>query len=454
MASDVAVAGLAGEDRRGTVRAVVRLAAPAIAQSLLHTLVFLIDRAMLGRHGAESLASMQISNPIVWSTYSILSALSVGTVALVGRAVGAGDRALATSAARASVLFATVAGIAAAALGLLLLPAIMAMFPAAGEGVRTASRAYLGTILPGMPFVLLSITLGAILQASGDTRTPFLVAAAANLVNCAVNWVLIFGHLGAPELGARGAAVGSVAAMAVSAATLGIVLVRGRAAVGLRGRGGERRAFARMWRVSGASFGERVVQQIGFLGYVAMIGALGATAMAANQALISIEAICFLSADGFGIAGAAIVAQRLGARRPSEAGLGARVATALGVGLLSTFGLSFLLVPQLLLGAFTPDARIVEMGEPCLWVAAAAQPFMAVAVVLGESLRGAGATRAAFVAALIGGLFVRLGATAVLAFGMDLGLVGVWLGSTADWVVRSVLLSAVFLRGRWRDLSV
>ena len=445
-------AGLSPRD--STLRAVTRLAAPAIAQSLLHTLVFLIDRAMLGRYSADALASMQISNPVVWSIYSVLAAFGVGTVALVGRAVGARDRALATAAARASVLFAVVAGIAAALLGLLALPAILALFPEAGPGVRSAAHGYLSVLLPGMPFVLLAIIGGSILQASGDTRTPFLVAALGNVINVAVNAVLIFGWFGAPALGATGAAIGSVAAMAVSTVLLLWVLVRGRPDVSLRGPGGERAAMHRMWRISVAAFGERVVQQSGFMGFVAMIGLLGASAMAANQALISIESICFLSADGFGIAGAAIVAQRLGAGRPDDAALGARVATWLAVLLLSACGLVFLVVPELLLGAFTPDARIVALGVPCLWVAAAAQPFMAIAVVLGESLRGAGATRAAFVTTLIGGLAVRLVATWVFAFELSLGLVGVWLGSTADWVVRCLLLVPIFARGRWRSAQV
>ena len=437
-----------------TLRAVSRLATPAIAQSLLHTLVFLIDRAMLGRYSADALASMQISNPVVWSIYSVLAAFGVGTVALVGRAVGARDRPLATAAARASVLFAAAAGFVASLLGWLVLPLILALFPEAGAGVQTAARGYLSVLLPGMPFVLLSIIGGAILQASGDTRTPFLVAALGNVINVAVNAVLIFGAFGAPRLGATGAAIGSVAAMAVSAVLLLVVLSRSRGEVSLRGAGGERAAMARMWRVSVASFGERIVQQSGFMGFVAMIGLLGSTAMAANQALISIESICFLSADGFGIAGAAIVAQRLGAGRADDAALGVRVATWLAVLLLSACGLVFLIVPELLLGAFTPDAHIVALGVPCLWVAAAAQPFMAVAVVLGESLRGAGATRVAFATTLVGGLAVRLLATWFFAFELSLGLVGVWLGSTADWVVRCAMLVPIFARGRWRSAQV
>src|SRR5688572_12628357 len=117
------------------------------------TMVFLVDRAMLGRHSSDSLASMQISGPLTWSTFSILSAFSVGAVALVGRATGAQDKALASAAARATLLLALAAGAAASAIGLLGLPLVLRLFPAAGDGVRDAANGYMGILLPSMPLL-------------------------------------------------------------------------------------------------------------------------------------------------------------------------------------------------------------------------------------------------------------------------------------------------------------
>ena len=117
-------------------------------------------------------------------------------------------------------------------------------------------------------------------------------------------------------------------------------------------------------------------------------------------------------------------------------------------------GLVFLLVPEWLLGVFSDDRAIVAAGVPCLAVAAVAAPIMGGAVVLSQALRGAGDTRTALGATFLGGLVVRLSATWGFAFGLELGLVGVWLGSTLDWAVRLVLLGVAFRRGRWRTLEV
>lgn len=435
-------------------RAVARLAGPAIAQQLLHTAVFLADRSMLGHHDAASLASMQISGPVVWSTYSVLGAFAVGSVALIGRLVGAGDRDGAGAALRGSMALAVGLGLLAALAGAATIRPIVGLFAEAGPAASREASGYLEVAFGAMPLILLAYTLAMCLQAAGDTRTPFLVAAVGNALNVAINATLIFGAGDLPALGARGAAIGSACAMGWESLVLLLLLGRRRGPISWRGRGGEWAAVVRMLRVASAALGERALQHVGFLGFVAMIGALGATAMAANQALVSIESIVFLSADGFGIAAAAVTAQRLGARRPEEAHSAIKAAVAMAVATLAVYGLIFLAIPAPLLAAFTDDAAIVAAGVPCLYVAAAAAPFMGAAIVLSEALRGAGYTRGVLLVTFAAGLVVRLAATWLFAFGLELGLLGVWLGSTTDWVVRAALLAALLRLGRWRDAVV
>jgi Na+-driven multidrug efflux pump len=206
--------------------------------------------------------------------------------------------------------------------------------------------------------------------------------------------------------------------------------------------------------VAAPAFAERLVYQACYLGYVAILGLLGAAAMAANQALISIEAICFLSADGFGVAAAALVAQKLGAGRPGEAARAGRTATLMAVLLLCAFGLVFAAAPRLLMLPFSSDPALIELGGRSLYVAAIAQPFMAFATVIGMGLRGAGATRSVLAVTLLCSFAVRLGATWLFAITLGYGLVGVWMGSTADWICRTALLGAVWARGRWREIAV
>jgi putative MATE family efflux protein len=320
-------------------------------------------------------------------------------------------------------------------------------------GVQRAALAYLHVVILGLPALLVATVAAAGLQAAGDTRTPFVIGLGANTINISLNLILIFGWGLIPALGIRGAAIASLAATLFNAIFLCRELLRPQGRLNLRGWGQELPALGKILRISGPTFVEQVVEHLGYNCFVAMIIALGSTAMATHQVLLSLESVCFLSAEGFGVAGAAIVAQYLGAQQWRHATWGAWITTGLALVLLCIFGLTFLTLPRFLLALFTPDPDIIGVGIACLTIAAFAQPFMALGIVLGDTLRGAGDTRTALVVSLSGWLVVRSIMTYYFAFGLGLGLVGVWLGSTCDWIFRAGVLTMIFLGDRWRKVQ-
>lgn len=435
-------------------RSVMGLAVPAIAQLILQTLVFMVDRAMLGHYSTEALASMRISGPLNWCIYGTLSAFSVGAMAIAGRAVGGGNRSLAAATARGCVMLAISLGTAIALLSWIALDSLLALLPFGSATVQADANGYLSIVLSAMPLQLLAIVAAAILQASGNTKIPFVVAAIANSVNVLINYCLIFGYFGAPALGVRGAAIGSVAAIAINAFVLSLILYRGTRVLTLRGRGGELTALKRVLHVSAPVFSERLFRSLGYLGFSAMIGMLGSVAMASYEITLGIEEVCYHIAEGFGIATAAIVSQSLGARCPQVATIGTAIAAGLSVAVLAIGSLMFLVIPQPLLSLFSEDPQIIAAGVPCLYVAAVAQPFMATSIAIEQALRSAGDTQTAFYVSLVGWFVVRLIATYLFAFVFHWGLIGVWLGSTCDWIVRAAVLVVVFWRGQWRQVSV
>jgi putative MATE family efflux protein len=425
-----------------------RLALPAIAQSLLQTLVFVVDRAMLGQHGEASLAAMQIAGPLEWSLWSVFSAFTVGTIARVGLHVGAGHRALARRATWASFAYAVGGGLLVTVAAPFIVRYLGAAVPGASPATIEAARSYLAWTLAGSPLEFLGAAAVAALQAGGDTRTPLGIGVACNVIHVGTNRVLILGTPWTPAFGAAGAGFSTVLTFTLEAALAVAALTRPMGPVSLRRGGpaapGSWRDEAReVRRVSLPSLAERVLYHVGFLGFVLIIARLGDDVMAANQALISVESICFLSADGFGIAAAALVAQKLGARRPDEARRCAVLAARSAVVLLTSLGVVFLVARGLVLPLFSSDPRIVSLGESATPVLALAQPFMATAIVLGQALRGGGFTRAVLGVSAVGALAVRLSCTYGLALSLGLGLRGVWLGSTCDWVVRAALLVVV-----------
>jgi len=142
--------------------------------------------------------------------FSILFGLSTGAVVLVARAAGAGDRATASRAARQALLLGAALGLLFTLLCLLFAEPALRVLGAEPEAVAIGTSflriaSYSGVLMA------VGVVAGAVLRAVGDTRTPMLSTAAANLINAVVAYWLIFGGLGVPALGADGSAWGLVA---------------------------------------------------------------------------------------------------------------------------------------------------------------------------------------------------------------------------------------------------
>lgn len=438
----------------GLAREVRRLAFPAILHSLLQTLVFVVDRIMLGRHGEASLAAMQIAGALEWSIWSVFAAFEVGTVARVGRLVGAGDRRGARQVAWISLGISFALGVVLALATPLVLAALPHVATRVSDEALGESRRYLGITIAASPLVFLATSAVATLQASGDTRTPLAIGVVANIVHIALNRVLILGAFGVvPAMGARGAGISTAVTFAIEAVlAIGALADRSRPASLRAPRSehtGDERARARseaaeLVRVGVPAFLERVVYHVGYITYALVVTRLGDASMAANQSLISVESICFLSGDGFGVAAASLVAQKLGAGRPEEARRAAWIATRYALLALTAFGLTAFVLRDLILPVFSSDPAVTAIGRATVPVLVVAQPFMAIGIVLAQALRGAGKTRQALGVSIAGAVVVRIGATFLFALGMGFGLVGVWMGSTTDWLVRAAALAMLF----------
>ncbi len=436
-----------------------RLAWPAVLQGLLLTLAFQIDRIMLGHYSADALASMQVSGPLLWSVISVGTACSAGTVAVVGRAVGSGDEARARIATESVLAFALVLGLLVGAAVFFFRVPLAELLAGEGSGiaVRESAIAYLGILAPAAPLAFSGVLAVTALQASGDTRTPLIVSILAQTVNLGGDALLIFGQAGFPELGVRGAALASALAFALQAIVLLFILRRRRqgARVGALRWGKEHLAALKaVLTPSRAAYGEKILFHAGFLGFVALISRLGDLAMATNQALIAIEALGFITADGFGIAAGTLIARHLGREDPERASQAGYATLALAVSTLCAVSLLFLLLPEELMSLFSPERDIIVLGASCLMVAAIAQPLMAAAAVYSAALRGAGDTATPLRVALVGPVLIRITATWFLAFTLGWGLVGVWIATTLDWSARTIWLAVVYARGRWKTLEV
>jgi len=434
-------------------RTLMTLALPAIIEYSLFSMVFFVDTMIVGWLRSETfLAATALSALAMFFINAPYIALSISASSIVSRSWGQGDR---TAACRYTALALTLAFSTAALLalpGFLFSDSILKLLGAAPEVIAPGSR-YLRILLLSCLFGLAVFTSNGIHRSKGDTVRAMWISILTNLINITASVMLAFG-LGVPKLGFYGVAWGTVIAR-TAGALLSIGLLFSPRSIRLRPshfRSVSAAMLSRLWYLAAPALAERLANTASYLLFMRLVAALGTTTLAAHQLTLQMESFAYMPAWGLAIAAATIVGQAVGARLDHIAEIAVRrllITAGLAMGLLSVL---FALAGPLLIRVFGATPEVLSLSGTALRISALELPFMAFTFIFVGALRGAGDTRTPLYASLLSTLVFRLGGTWLLAFKMDMGLVGVWLATAADWAARTAVLFWFFRKGVWKAL--
>jgi MATE family multidrug resistance protein len=435
---------------------ILMLAWPVIMEMALHTAVWVIDTAMVGRLNAEALNAVGLGGQIIFTVTSIFAGVGVGAMVLVARYTGANRKEDMNSAASQGLGIGIVVGIALAMiLGCGSRP-LLAFF-VGDEKVLELGIDYMRITSVSAAFMVPLNVASSIMRGMGNTKTPMIIASIANIINIVGDYVLIFGRFGFPRLEVTGAAIATAAGQIIAS----IIIV----GILMSGRSGVRICMADMFRLSGSMIrriirlsipasleefthsGSRVISSL-------WITSMGPAAFAANSVAVSAESISFMPGYGFAVAASTLVGQNLGARNSDEAEESAVMSTLMGFVLMTIVGLMFFFFPAIIISVFTNLPEVMEMATKCLRVGAFEQPFIALSMIMGSSLRGAGDTRGAFIIAAVSNWMVRLPLVYVVVYVLRLDVTYVWAVTLVQFMVESGLLTYRFLRREWKDIDL
>lgn len=390
-----AVAHNSQVDTSSMERRVLGLAWPVISENFLETLLGIVDTWLVSSLGAIALAGVGTAIQFMFFIISALSAISVGSAVLVAQSVGARNYVRAGNLAKQSLVWSLVLSIPLSLIGLFnahTLVGIFGMEPA----VNAIGAAYLQVTMGTVVVLVMLIIGGGVLRGAGDSRTPMLVTALANVINVGLAYVLIFGELGFPEMGAVGSAWATFIARLVALVLLLAALWRGRNNVTIRGGASwwpDWDVARQLLKIGVPAAVEQMLMSSAFLVMTTVISHLGTVALAAQRVAMNAMSLSFLPGFGFSIAATALVGQSVGARRPADGQVAARIATRWAMVWMGCLGVIFLLFARQIMLFFSDDPGVVEIGAAGLRVVALTQPFWALGFVNGGALRGTGNTQ-------------------------------------------------------------
>lgn len=435
-------------DRKLELRPMLALAGPVVLAEVGWMTMGVVDTMMVGRVSPEAIGGVGVGSVLFFTTAIFGMGLLLGLDTLVSQSFGAGQ----LEECHRWLLHGVYLCLSLLPLLVLLNVLLVPLLPYWGlhPGVLSEAVPYLKALLWGLLPLLLYACFRRYLQAMNQVKPILFAMISANLVNAFANWVLIFGHLGAPAMGAEGAGwATSISRFYMMAVLLVAMYLHDRCQPrGLRSASW-RPESSRLRRLVflGLPAALQITLEVGvFAAATTLAGKLAPIALAAHQIALNVASLTFMVPLGIASAGAVRVGQAIGRRDPEAAGRAGWTALSLGVGFMGLAGLTFLLLPRAILRFFTTDERVISTGATLLLVAALFQLFDGVQVVTTGILRGTGDTRSPMVSNLIGHWIVGLPVGYILCFVLGWGVFGLWIGLSLGLILVGAALLLVWSR--------
>ncbi len=456
------------------LREMLTIAAPTVVTMTSYTVMQFIDAQMVLRIGPEPVYVSAQGNGgmLAWLAISIILGLTTVVNSYVSQNLGAG-RPREGAAYAWNALWLSVAGWFVIMLPMIYFsPRIFGMMGHDETLVRLENQ-YAGIMLLGGVFVTTARGLGHYFYGMHRPMVVMIAVLAANIINVFANWVLIYGHLGAPALGVAGAAAGTVIGSAFELLLPLAVFLGPKYAREFSTRSAWRPSLRHVrdifrigWPGSLMFFNEMICWT-----YLLVVLIPKAARAAGQDPVIANTAgwiglrymhVSFMPTVGLSIALTAIVGKCMGMNRPALAASRTWLGLRLGLGYMGLCAIVFFLFREQLVAFFIdrgtpPDERalLIAIGSRVMIAAAIFQLFDAVSILLSGALRGAGDTVWPGVATILSAWVWIVGGGHLLIRVMPgIGGVSPWIGGSAYIITLGIALLARFLGGRWKQFRL
>ncbi|MDH3647664.1 MAG: MATE family efflux transporter [Gammaproteobacteria bacterium] len=435
------------------LRRILTLALPIIGGMMSQNVLNLVDTAMVGMLGNAALAAVGLGGFATFMCMALILGISTGVQAMSARRKGAGrfsDTAKPLNAGLLMVL--AVAPI----LSLILFMLAPYFYPYLNSDPEVIAQGvpYLQMRLAGITFVGMNFAFRGFWNAidrSGVYMSTLLIMHACNIL---LNYMLIFGKFGAPEMGATGAGLGTALSTAIGSAIYFYLAMRHVRPQGFLHGLPRRSEIWDLFKLSLPSGVQQLFFSTGFVVTYWIIGLVGTRELAAANVLINVTLVAILPGLGLGLAAATLVGQALGRGDQLDASQWGWDVTKVGLVLLTTLGVPMWLAPDLILSAFIHDPATVEVGRLPMRIVGATMAIEAVGMVLMHALLGAGDARRVMIIAITTQWIVFLPLAYLVGPILGLGLIGIWILQGLYRMLQAALFLKYWTKGEWRTIQV
>lgn len=425
------------------------IALPLLLNMLVSQIQMIIDRAFLGQIQVEYMSALGNVSAPLWTTISVLFALTTGATVLMSQALGAGKKDEAGILAHCTLKYNSAVALVIFLFWLLLSRQVFTLMGVTGD-VLSYCLEYIRYIIPVVLITGVNAASASILQSNGYTRPILVSGIVRSALNVLLDWLLIFGNLGFPEMGIKGAALAtSIAELTGTLMLLYMVITTRKLAFRLSLKKVISARISTYRKIAGKglpSATEELLWNLGNLGIIRILNSVGPLATGIYTIIFSVDVIPALIFIAIGQGVMTLSGQKTGAGDAQ----GARKVGILGLfnawGIAVLFLLAFLFVPQLILRIFTSDKTIISSSIILLFIAGFNFFPRSANIVLGSGIRGFGDTKWMMKTQIFGTVFV-VALSLLFVIVLNLGIAGVFLAVISDETVRAVINYVRYRKG-------
>lgn len=443
--------------RKKMRKEVFSIATPVIIELILVQLCTLVDITMVGKLGDWAIVAVTLTSQPKFVLLALFMALNTGVTAMIARFNGSGEKEEANETMRQSLILTIILSVFISFFGYIYSRDMVIFMGAKEAKIIDNSTIYLQIQSLGIIFTGVTLAITAALRGIGRTKDSMIYNLVSNIINLIFNYCLIYGNLGFPKMGVKGASIATIIGQLVACTIAVTVLFDKKSYFYLKIRDLfviNINIIKRITKIAIPSMIEQLTMRTGMIFFTKIITTLSIQLIATHQIAGSILTFSFMNGQAFGISATALLGRSLGEGRvdyarayTKECQRIAMISSLVLVFLFSVFGRS-------LMRLFIDDPYIIDEGAKVLFIVAALQPIQASQLVLNGALRGAGDVKLVTFITFVGILIVRPIISIALVNYLNLGLMGAWIAMTVDQVIRFIFSYFRFRSNKWSKIKV
>lgn len=433
-------------------KSLTMLAWPIIMANILQTAYQLIDTFWLGRLGANAVAAVSISFPILFLVLSLGAGLTLAGTVIVSQYKGASNQKMIDFSAGQTVALVLLVSTFLGVIGFLFARPLMVLI-GAGPEILEDSVSYFQVSSWGFVFLFMFFVFQSLMRGIGNVLLPMYIVLGTVFLNLVLDPLFIFGYGSIPGYGVAGAAVASVITQGISA-VVGLTILLG----GKRGIRIKLRDMIPQWEWVERLFSLGIpasLEQSSRAGamtvMVMLVTSFGSNVVAAYGIGARILSLVIVPALGFAIATTTLVGQNIGAAKIKRAEKIGDLSSKIAFFGLTGVGLILFLLAEPLTRFFVPnDPQVIREGSKFIKIMAPSFGLLGVQQVLNGLFNGARFTQASMLISVFNMWIVRFPLGFILSYQTDLGFEGIWWAFPISNLFAAIVAFIYYKSGHWK----